>query len=165
METLRRIIPTQRVNVQRLYLAPGHSFFGRHGQPAAVHPVTEVAEVDCVAGRGLRGDRFFDYKENYKGQVTFFARETYEAICRELAVRDRPPSAFRRNVLTAGVDLNELIGREFEIQGVRFRGTEECRPCYWMEQAFASGAHEFLKGRGGLRAEILSDGVLRANPP
>jgi len=40
-------------------------------------------------------------------------------------------------VITAGVDLNELIGREFEIQGVRFHGTEECRPCYWMEQAFA----------------------------
>jgi len=52
-----------------------------------------------------------------------------------------------------------VIGREFEIQGVRFHGTEECRPCYWMEQAFAPGANEFLKGRGGLRAEILSDGI------
>jgi MOSC domain-containing protein YiiM len=73
------------------------------------------------------------------------------------------PSVFRRNVITGGMDLNELIGQEFQIQGVRFRGTEECRPCYWMDQAFAPGANEFLKGRGGLRAVILTDGRLRAN--
>jgi MOSC domain-containing protein YiiM len=165
METLERIVATQGLSVYRLYLAKGHSFFGRHGQPAADHPITEVAEIGCVAGRGLRGDRFFDHKENYKGQVTFFAWETYQAICRALAVEDKPPSAFRRNVITGGVDLNGLIGREFWVQGVLFRGTEECRPCYWMEQAFAPGACEFLKGRGGLRAEILSNGILRANTP
>jgi MOSC domain-containing protein YiiM len=102
------------------------------------------------------------FKENYKGQITFFAWETYEAICRELGVRDKSASAFRRNVITIGANLNELIGQEFQIQGVSFRGTEECRPCYWMEQAFAPGANEFLKGRGGLRAVILSNGILRA---
>jgi MOSC domain-containing protein YiiM len=161
METLEKIISTHYMNVQGLYLARGHSFFGRHGQPAAENPIIEVRVVECVAGRGLRGDRFFDYKENYKGQVTFFALETYLSACRELGVEDKPPSTFRRNVITVGVDLNELIGHEFRIQGVHFRGTEECRPCYWMDQAFAPGAHEFLKGRGGLRAEILSDGFLR----
>jgi MOSC domain-containing protein YiiM len=65
-------------------------------------------------------------------------------------------------VITRGVDLNELIGQDFEVQGVRFLGTEECRPCYWMDSAFAPGAHEFLKGRGGLRARILNDGLLRS---
>jgi MOSC domain-containing protein YiiM len=59
-----------------------------------------------------------------------------------------------------GADLNELICEDFEVQGVRFHGTEECRPCYWMDRAIAPGAHEFLKGRGGLRAKILSDGRL-----
>jgi hypothetical protein len=63
--------------------------------------------------------------------------------------------------ITRGVDLNALIGNEFEVQGVRFRGTEECRPCYWMDQAFAPGAEKFLKGQGGLRATILTDGTLR----
>lgn len=161
--TLERTISAQIVNVQRLYLAPGHSFVGRHGLGAAQHPVQEVDEVECVAGRGLRGDRFFDHQENYKGQISFFAWETYEAICSQLGVDDKPPSAFRRNVITTGVDLNELIGRVFWIQGVWFRGTEECRPCYWMDQAFAPGANRFLRGQGGLRATILSDGVLRTN--
>jgi len=163
METLERSCRAGCVEVRRLYIAAGHNFFGRHGQPPGENSIVEVPEVECVAGRGLRGDRFFDFKENYKGQITFFAWETYEAICRELAVQDKAPSAFRRNVVTTGVDLNELIDQEFVIQGVRFRGTEECRPCYWMDQAFAPGANEFLKGRGGLRAIILSDGILRAN--
>ena len=47
------------------------------------------------------------------------------------------------------------------MQGVRFHGTQECKPCYWMDRAIAPGAEKFLKGRGGLRARILSDGTLR----
>jgi hypothetical protein len=50
------------------------------------------------------------------------------------------------------------------VQGVRFFGTEECRPCYWMDGVFAPGAQEFLRGRGGLRARILTDGCLRSIP-
>jgi hypothetical protein len=57
--------------------------------------------------------------------------------------------------------LAELIGVEFELQGVQFFGKEECRPCYWMNLAFGSGAEKAMKGRGGLRAEIRSDGFLR----
>ena len=72
------------------------------------------------------------------------------------------PALARRNVITRGVDLNELIGQQFEVQGVRFLGMEECRPCYWMDGAFAPGAQEFLKGHGGLRARILRDGSLRS---
>ncbi|HYY13976.1 MAG TPA: hypothetical protein VE758_06040, partial [Chthoniobacterales bacterium] len=72
------------------------------------------------------------------------------------------PSLVRRNVIVRGVDLNGLIGENFEVQGVRFHGTGECRPCYWMNRAIASGAEEFLRGRGGLRATILSDGILRS---
>lgn len=161
MQMQQTITRTSCVEVCGLYLATGHNFFGRHGKPPGENSIIEMTEIDCVAGRGLRGDRFFDYKENYKGQITFFSWETYETICRELDVHDKSPSVFRRNVITAGKDLNELIGQEFQIQGVRFRGTEECRPCYWMDQAFAPGAADFLKGRGGLRAEILSNGILR----
>jgi len=161
VKTLERIAFAKCVEVRGLFVSAGHNFFGHYGQPPGESPMVQVTEVECVAGRGLRGDRFFDYKESYKGQISFFAVETYEAACRELGVRDKLPSVFRRNVVTAGLDLNELIGQEFLIQGVRFQGTEECRPCYWMDRAFAPGANEFLKGRGGLRAAILRDGILR----
>ena len=151
------------ISVLRLFISPGHNYFGHHGQPAGANPVVEVAEIECVAGHGIRGDRFFDYKENYKGQITFFSGEVFERMRRELAFPDADASRTRRNVLTAGADLNALTGREFEIQGVKFEGIEECKPCYWMDQAFGPGAEEWLKGRGGLRARILSDGKLRVD--
>ena len=147
--------------IVHLYISPGHNFFGHHGKPAGEHPVLEVEEVECVTGRGLRGDRFFDFKDDYKGQVTFFAQEVYEDLCSRLAIAGKPPSVLRRNVLTEGADLNAWIGREFEIQGVRFRGMEESKPCYWMNTAFGPGAEEAMKGNGGLRAVVLSDGILR----
>ena len=147
--------------IEHLYLSPGHNYFGHHGGPAGEHPVVAVAEVECVAGRGLRGDRFFDYKPDYKGQITFFAMEVLEAMRTELGLPDVAPAAVRRNVFTRGLDLNALIGAEFELQGVRFVGVEECRPCYWMDQAVAPGTEVWLQGRGGLRARILSDGRLR----
>lgn len=149
------------MEVLHLYVSPGHNFRGHHGGPAGMHPVHEVNEIHCVAGRGIEGDRYFDHKADFKGQVTFFAAEVYEALCAQFDQRDQPPSVFRRNVITRAADLESLIGREFEVQGVRFLGVESCEPCYWMDQAFCPGAEAALQGRGGLRARILSDGVLR----
>jgi MOSC domain-containing protein YiiM len=149
--------------LRRIFISDGHSYFGRHGLGSAKqHVVREVAEVDCVAGRGLRGDRFFDYKDNYKGQVTFFSQEIFEELGRALGVPNAEPAALRRNLVVSGGDLNELIGRQFELQGVRLEGMEECKPCYWMDEAIGPGAFEWLKGRGGLRCRILSDGQLRS---
>jgi MOSC domain-containing protein YiiM len=144
-----------------LYLSPGHNYFGHHEQPAGTHPVIEVNELLCVAGAGVRGDRFFNYKPDYKGQITFFADEVYRALCQQFAVADKSPAIFRRNVITRDVNLDSLIGQEFAVQGVRFCGVEECKPCYWMDQAFGPGAEAALQGRGGLRARIPTDGVLR----
>jgi MOSC domain-containing protein YiiM len=143
-----------------LYLSPGHNFVGHHGLPPGNHPMIEVQELECVAGRGLRGDRYFDHRADYKGQITFFAHEAFDDLRRRLGVVDRDPSVFRRNVVVRDADLDSLIGCEFEIQGVRFAGVETCKPCYWMDQVFGPGAEAALAGRGGLRARILSDGRL-----
>jgi MOSC domain-containing protein YiiM len=150
------------VEICHLYISPGHNFFGHHGREPDKYPAIEVPVIECVAGHGIRGDRFFDYQNEYKGQISFFSLEVFEELCGAVQSQDCSPSLLRRNVITRDVDLNKLIGREFEIQGVRFHGTGECRPCYWMDRAIAPGAEEFLKGRGGLRAQILSDGELRS---
>lgn len=148
------------IKIERLFISPGHNFFGHHRLPPGDHLTIEVKEVECVAGRGLTGDRFFNFKEDYKGQVTFFAAEVFEEVCARLNAGDKSPGVTRRNIVTRGVDLNSLIGREFEIQGVRFEGTAECSPCHWMNEAIAPGAEPALHGRGGLRAKILSTGKL-----
>ena len=150
------------MEICHLFISSGHNFVGHHGREPDTHPMIEISEIECVAARGIRGDRYFDFKDDYKGQITFFSVEVFDELCSAMQIHDCSPALARRNVITRGVDLNDLIGQEFELQGVRFLGTEECRPCYWMDSAFAPGAHEFLKGRGGLRARILSDGLLRS---
>jgi MOSC domain-containing protein YiiM len=148
------------IRVRHIYISPGHNFFGHYGKAPGTHELMEVPRVRCRAGRGLEGDRFFDFKPDYKGQVTFFAWEEYQRLSALFGVRDRSPGVFRRNIITQGVDLNSLIRREFEIQGVRFSGSAECTPCSWMDYAFHAGSEDALHGVGGLRARILSDGWL-----
>ncbi|MEP6586046.1 MAG: molybdenum cofactor biosysynthesis protein [Candidatus Udaeobacter sp.] len=150
------------MEICHLFISSGHNFVGHHGREPDTHPMIETSEIECVAGRGIRGDRYFDFKDDYKGQITFFSVEVFNELCSAMQIHDYSPALARRNVITRGVDLNELIGQEFELQGVRLHGMEECRPCYWMDRAFAPGAHELLKGRGGLRARILNDGSLRS---
>lgn len=150
------------IRIRHLFTSPGHNFVGHHGGPPGEHPAIEADQVECVAGRGLRGDRYFDREKDHKGQVTFFSLDDFSAMQRELNLPGASPAATRRNIVVSGADLAALIGREFEIQGVRFAGVEECRPCYWMNRAFGNQrAESWLKGRGGLRARILTDGVLR----
>src|SRR4051812_17890726 len=103
------------LRIRHIYLSPGHNFFGHHEREPSTHPMLEVREVRCLAGRGLEGDRFLDYKKNYKGQITFFAQEVYDELCTALGLHEHTPAALRRNVITEGADLNALIGIEFEL--------------------------------------------------
>ena len=146
--------------IRQIFISSGHNYFGHHGKPPDDYPLIEVQRIECVARHGIRGDRFFDYRDNYKGQITFFSSEVFERLARHFGLGSKSAGALRRNVIVSGIDLNDLIGEEFSIQGVGLRGTGHCRPCYWLDQAFAPGTEEFLKGNGGLRAEILTDGAI-----
>ncbi len=151
------------IRISNLFISPGHNYFGHHEQPPGEHASVAVNEVECVAGKGLFGDRFFAFKENYKGQITFLAAEVFEDVCQQLGVNGKSPGVTRRNVITRGADLNSLIGKTFTVQGVEFEGVAECSPCHWMNEAIAPGAEAALRGRGGLRARVLTDGVLRVD--
>ena len=153
------------LRIEHLYVSPGHNFFGHHERPPGAHPIVERDEVTCVAGRGIEGDRFFDYKADYKGQITFFAAEVFETLCDRLGVTGKTTADLRRNVITRGIDLTDWYEREFEVQGVRFWGMGECKPCYWMDRAIGAGAEDALRGNGGLRAKILSNGRLAVSAP
>jgi MOSC domain-containing protein YiiM len=150
-----------QILIRHLFISAGHNYFGHHGGPAGQSPIIALPEIECVAGRGVRGDRFFDYEQDYKGQITFFSLEVFRDLCHFLGAEKALPGSLRRNVITEGIDLNSLVGAQFEIQGLRFEGVSECKPCYWMDQAIAPGAEHFLKGRGGLRARIRTNGKLR----
>ena len=93
--------------------------------------------------------------------MTFFAWEAYLRVKHELTVPGLKADAFRRNVVVEGMHLNSLIGSHFTLGGVEFEGMGEAKPCLWMNHAVAPGAEAFLRGHGGLRAKILTDGTLQ----
>jgi FdhD protein len=150
-----------KIVLHDIWISPGHDFKGRHGKGRRNHGMMRMEEVLCEAGRGLAGDRYHDEEPGAKTQVTFVAREVVDEMCGTLGIAQPDYSSLRRNVLVSGVDLNSLIGKTFAIDGVFFEGVEECKPCYWMDEAVAPGANAFLAGRGGLRCRILNGGTLR----
>ena len=141
------------------------------GQLIAIHIApergavpTSVAEARAVAGLGLVGDRYHEGVGTWSRwpgtgrEVTLIAAEVLEQLpadCRISAAESR------RNLLTRGVDLDALIGREFRIGGAWFRGQRRCEPCAHLERLTRPGIAAQLQGRGGLRADVLSSGWLR----
>lgn len=158
-------VPEWHAELLEIWISPGNDFRGRHGQERLRHGDRSVARVECVAGMGLRGDRYFGYREDFKGQVTFFDAAAVDAVREHFKRPDLLAGEFRRNLIVRGADLGAWIGRRFRFQGVEFEGTEECRPCYWMDKVAGPGAEDFLKQhfRGGLRARILTSGELETN--
>jgi molybdopterin synthase catalytic subunit len=158
-------VPEWKAELLEIWISPGNDFRGHHGGPRGDHGIIALDEVECVAGMGLKRDRYFGYKPDFKGQVTFFDAAIVEAVRAEFGKPDLTSSEFRRNLIVCGVNLSAWVGRRFVFQGVEFEGSEECKPCYWMNESVAPGVEEFLKTacRGGLRARILTDGVLRVS--
>lgn len=145
-------------------LAPAGRLVAIHiaSQPRVL-PVA-VAAVEVRAGCGLVGDRYHDGVGTWSQwpgtgrDVTLIAAEVLEqlpAACRISAAESR------RNLLTRGVDLDALVGREFRIGSAWFRGQRQCEPCAHLERLTRPGVVARLQGRGGLRADALSDGWLR----
>ncbi|MEJ6780034.1 MAG: molybdenum cofactor biosysynthesis protein [Akkermansiaceae bacterium] len=149
------------VSLKHIFISPGHNYKGRHGKGAMDYPIEEMDSINCLAGRGIEGDRFLDYEEDFKGQITLFDWAVHERVRDEIVKGDLHPMAFRRNVVVQGIDLNDLINKRFTLGGLELTGSCECAPCYWMDQACAPGAFEFLKGQGGLRARIIQGGELQ----
>ena len=157
------VLPAWQAELLEIWISAGNDFRGRHEKGRLDHGIRSVTEIECVAGLGLRGDRYFGYKPDFKGQVTFFDADAVQAVRDHFSQPDLCSSVFRRNLIVRGRDLGAWVGKRFRFQGIDFEATEECKPCYWMDEAVAPGAEAFLKAnfRGGLRARILSDGVLR----
>ena len=119
-----------------------------------------VDSIVAVAGRGLEGDRYFDAQKKPGQQVTLIEREAVDALGRDYGVTLAPGDA-RRNLVTDGVALNHLVGREFTIGEVRLRGVRLCEPCTHLQHLTGAKVLPGLVHRGGLRAEILTGGELK----
>jgi MOSC domain-containing protein YiiM len=156
------------ITLEHIFISPGHNYFGRPKDGPGSHTTTDVDEVMACAGLGLMGDRFFGVPAHFDAQVSFIAGEVLDALREALGLAQMDYALPRRNIVTRGVNLNQLIGREFAIASggdvVHLEGVKPCSPCAWMDAGFGPGALAFLRGRGGLRARILTDGALHRGP-
>jgi MOSC domain-containing protein YiiM len=125
-----------------------------------------VERVQARAGRGLEGNRYYWAEgEAPPGRaVTLVAAEAMEAAASE-GVLSIEPAATRRNVLTRGIDVNELVGKRFRIGDVECEGVELCEPCSHLESMTEPGVIKALVHRAGLNADILNDGEIRVGDP
>jgi MOSC domain-containing protein YiiM len=126
-----------------------------------------VREVQAVPGKGLAGDRYFAQQGTFSKpgspdrEITLIEIEAIEALTHESQITLQPGQA-RRNLVTRGVPLNHLVGRQFRIGDVVLRGLRLCEPCGHLESLTAKGIQDGLRHRGGLRAQITHGGTLRA---
>jgi MOSC domain-containing protein YiiM len=147
----------QKGKVEFIYISP------KHGDPTI-----SVEQVHAVPGLGLEGDRHFvldniGNKPSGEGrEITLIETEAIEAMQQEYGVK-LTPSQTRRNIITRGLPLNELVGREFIVGEIRLRGVRLCEPCQYLAKRTDLRIFPAMVHRGGLRAEILSDGIIHVN--
>jgi MOSC domain-containing protein YiiM len=138
--------------------------------PAAGARMEALESVRAVAGHGVEGDRYFlrsgtySQKDGPDREITLIETEALEALARDYGLAlDALES--RRNVATRDVALNHLVGRTFRVGEATVRGLRLCEPCGHMERLCGKPVRPGLVHRGGLRAEILTDGVIRIGDP
>jgi len=137
---------------------------------AASGPMEELAEVKAVAGRGLEGDRYFNKEGSFSEtpgtgrEVTLIESEAIDALARDYKLELKPGDA-RRNIVTRGIALNHLVGKEFRVGDVKLKGVRLNEPCNHLASLTDDKVKQGLVHRGGLRAEILDDGTIRVGDP
>jgi MOSC domain-containing protein YiiM len=141
-----------------------------HIAPVGAAPMQSVRRVNAVADRGLEGDRYFSQSGTYSydpgtgRHVTLIEIEAIEGLKREYGVA-LEAALSRRNIVTRRVALNHLVEKSFRVGAAVLRGTRLCEPCSHMEKLTVKGAMRGLIHRGGLRAEIVTGGIIRVGDP
>ncbi|UCV26903.1 MOSC domain-containing protein [Ferribacterium limneticum] len=140
--------------VERLFLSPSRGEAQR-----------ECRQIEVLAGQGMVGDRHFAKAEWAGQQLTLVEAEEIERFCAHTG-RTNDLAITRRNIVTRGIRLNKLVGRQFRLGNCLLLGIETCEPCRTLGQRLANealSAPEVVKywvGRGGLRANVLTSGQL-----
>ena len=136
-----------------------------HIATRASEPTRSVAEIRALPGEGLEGDRYATQQGTFskpkpEHELTLIEAEAIEAASRDYQVQLSPGEA-RRNVVTRGVPLNHLVGKEFRVGDVLLRGIRLSEPCDYLQKLTGKPVIKSLLHRGGLRAQILGEGMIR----
>ena len=120
-------------------------------------------EVEAVAGKGLRNDNHFKENNEKKCQITLMEIENINYY-NKISGSTIPPINFRRNIITEGIKLNELVGSKIFIGQVEVKVHDLCRPCKYLQESLQQkNLVNELMHKGGLRCEILTSGKIYIN--
>jgi len=119
-----------------------------------------VNSIQVIAGEGVVKDRHFKKNNDKRNQITLIEIENiknYNQVAETLI----PSIDFRRNIITEGIKLNQLLGKEFLVGEVKLKAHDLCRPCKYLQERLKQ--KDFIKellNRGGIRCEILNNGTI-----
>jgi MOSC domain-containing protein YiiM len=148
-----------------LLVSPLRRFDGRpaEGPKRYIGPPELVDSVRVRAHKGIVGDRYFGSKHVY-ATMSLIAEESIQALESALDAGPFDATLSRRNLVTRGLNVDHLARTTFTIEAghgpIPFRSLTPANPCAWMNEVFAPGAHQALRGHGGIRCEPLADGRL-----
>jgi MOSC domain-containing protein YiiM len=160
----------REVEIVLLLASPTSRYEGRPSDGPLPAVGVEVREsIEIRAGLGVVGDRYFGKPAHVRASVTLMAAEVFDLVAGDLDIpHTLDMAAARRNIVLRGVDVDAMRGQIFSLDtgsgAVVFRANRPANPCAWMDVVLAPGANRALRGRGGMRCEPLSDGLLRVGP-
>lgn len=139
--------------------------------PEAGATMQSHQQINAIMGAGLEGDRYAANQGKWskpdpqsKRQITLIESENITSLLAEHDIEVNP-AQLRRNIVTQGVRLNDLVGMTFQVGEVRLRGQELCDPCAYLESHSKAGVLKGLVNKGGLRAQILEGGIIHVDDP
>jgi len=147
------------MKIKKIYISKESKYYaaGKNSEDQAIVKET----VECHAGKGIVGDRFYNFKEDFKGQITFISYELHLEM-QKYFNKDIDMADYRRNVFIENGNPLDFIGKRFKIGDAEFIGVEDCTPCKWMDKVIGDGSKSWMSenSSGGLRAKILKNGVI-----
>ncbi len=125
--------------------------------------IQEVKKINLLAGKGIIGDRYFDENNEDRNQLTLIEKENIDYYNEKFNLKI-PYIDFRRNIITKGIKLNDLIGKKLIIGKIELKGIDLCRPCKSLQKNLGQDniIKEFLR-KGGLRCEILTSANIKVD--
>jgi len=129
-----------------------------------------ITEATLVQNKGIVGDRYYNnmgsfsklLKEKNDFHITFIEQEKIDDF-NQITSLNYTNDMFRRNVITTGIELNDLVGKKFTINGVEFLGTRLCEPCKLLSLELGDEFLNLMVNKAGLRAKIITSGTISPN--
>lgn len=134
---------------------------------AASKSMQEISSAMLIKNKGIKGDRYFSKTGTWSDKVHKpdfnLSLIEYEKI-KVFQQQGIPlsPADYRRNIITTGISLNDLVNKQFMIGNALCLGIRLCEPCRYLEELTALKLVKPMAGKGGLRAQILTDGIVNS---